>query len=75
MEHACTTLRSLATDKNARTSTFSIRVSEADVARLAALAAFYNIDRADVVRMLVKRDADAVGRRAKPLAKARGRSK
>lgn len=40
---------------------FKLRLDETDRARLAALAEHYSAPAATVIRMLVKRDADAVG--------------
>lgn len=39
--------------------TFTMRMSIAEMARLRALAKHYNITCADVIRMLLKREADA----------------
>lgn len=40
---------------------FTMRMSEAERARLELLAEHYGLTSTDVVRMLVKRDADALG--------------
>lgn len=43
-----------------RPITFNLRLAPEDVQRLQVLAAHYNVSRADVVRMLAKRDFDAL---------------
>lgn len=43
-----------------RPITFNLRLAPEDVERLRALAAYYNVSRADVVRMLAKRDFDTL---------------
>lgn len=51
---------------------FKLRLDEADRGRLDALAEHYSAPAATVIRMLVKRDADAIGVDVKKPAK-RGR--
>lgn len=50
----------------AREKLFNLRVSAGEWARFEALAAHYGLSVASVVRMLVKRDADALGIAAEP---------
>ena len=52
---------------------YKIRLDDADRARLDALAAHYAIPVAAVLRMLVKRDADALGLQVKPTKRAKGK--
>lgn len=43
-----------------RPITFNLRLAPEDVERMRILATYYNVSRADVVRMLAKRDFDAL---------------
>jgi hypothetical protein len=45
----------------AKDQNFKMRLDEADRERLDALAAHYALSVAGVIRMLIKRDADAIG--------------
>lgn len=51
-----------------RAKTFNIRFSEEEEARLELVAAHYAITAAGAIRMLIKREADAIAAKAPPPA-------
>ena len=64
------------TDEVVRAKTFNIRFSEEELARLDRVAEHYALTAAGVIRMLVKREADALPAAAPPAApSSRPRSK
>ncbi len=62
----------------ARDRQFNMRLSEDELRRLDAIATHYGINAANVLRMLIKREADALGIAAeppKPTTKKKGGAK
>jgi len=47
-----------------RAHQINVRMDDAEASRLAALAEHYDLDRSQVIRMLVKREWDATGQNA-----------
>jgi hypothetical protein len=45
-----------------RDKTFNMRISAEEAARIDKIAAFYELSEASVIRMLIKREADAIKR-------------
>jgi predicted DNA-binding protein len=54
---------------------FTIRFSEEELARLDLVAKHYALTAAGVLRMLVKREADAISSRTAPVAPAKPRKR
>jgi hypothetical protein len=45
-----------------RDKTFNMRISAEEAARIDKIASFYELSEASVIRMLIKREADAIKR-------------
>jgi len=58
-----------------RAKTFNIRFSEEELARLDAVAQHYALTAAGVIRMLVKREADAIAAKVPPPPASKPRAK